>query len=89
MSEQRLSVGNYSGGDIPVSTVSFERTLTKQEAFMLHEINITFMSKGCIIRVGCKTFAFSSTDEAFLELQKYFEEPLKTQERWTKILSTI
>lgn len=65
------------------------RILTKQEAFMLHEINISFMSKGCIVRVGCKTFAFSSTDEAFLELQKYFEEPLKTQERWTKVLSTI
>jgi hypothetical protein len=60
---------------------------SKQEALSRYEINIQFMSRGCVIRVGCKTIPFSSTEEAIAELQKYFEYPYDTQERWSKQLS--
>jgi hypothetical protein len=60
---------------------------SKQEALGRYEINIQFMSRGCVIRVGCKSIPFSSTEEAIDELQKYFEYPYDTQERWSKELS--
>jgi hypothetical protein len=60
---------------------------SKQEALSRYEINIQFMSRGCVIRVGCKNIPFSSTEEAITELQKYFENPYDTQEQWMKQLS--
>jgi hypothetical protein len=60
---------------------------SKQEALSRYEINIQFMSRGCVIRVGCKAIPFSSTEEAIAELQKYFENPFDNQEQWSKQLS--
>ena len=59
---------------------------SKQQALSQYEINIQFMSRGCVIRVGCKTIPFSSTEEAIAELKKYFDNPFVTQEEWTKKL---
>lgn len=60
---------------------------SKQECLSQYEINIQFMSKGCVVRVGCKSIAFSDTDHALTELQKYFENPYESQEEWRKLLS--
>ena len=64
-----------------------EYTPSKQEALSRYEINIQFMSRGCVIRVGCKTIPFSRTEEAIAELQQYFEYPYDTQKRWENQLS--
>ena len=63
-----------------------EYTPSKQEALCSHEINIQFMARGCVIRVGCKTIPFSSTEEAIEELKKYFDNPYETQKQWRKQL---
>jgi spore coat polysaccharide biosynthesis protein SpsF (cytidylyltransferase family) len=60
---------------------------SKQDALQRYVINIEFMSRGCVIRVGCKNIPFSSTEEAIAELQKYFENPYDTQELWHKQLN--
>lgn len=60
---------------------------SKQESLSRWEVNITFMSRGCVIRVGCKSIPFSSTEEAISELQKYFDNPYEMQEQWGKKLS--
>jgi hypothetical protein len=60
---------------------------SKQECLSQYELNISFMSKGCVVRVGCKSIAFSDTDHALAELQKYFDKPYETQEEWRKLLS--
>jgi hypothetical protein len=60
---------------------------SKQEALMQHEIQIQFLSRGCIIRVGCKSVPFSSTEDAINELQKYFENPFEVQQQWRDKLS--
>jgi hypothetical protein len=59
---------------------------SKQEALGRYEINIQFLSRGCVIRVGCKSIPFSSTEEAISELKKYFDKPWETQEEWNKKL---
>jgi hypothetical protein len=60
---------------------------SNQEALASYEINIQFMSRGCVIRIGCKTIPFSSTEEAIAELKKYFDNPYETQKEWRKQLS--
>ena len=60
---------------------------SKQQSLSQYEINIQFMSRGCVIRVGCKTIPFSSTEEAITELQKYFENPHDIQIQWSNQLS--
>ena len=73
--------------DLPNDYVTKEYRPSKQEALARHEIHISFMSRGCVIRVGCKTIPFSSTEEAIAELQKYFENPFDIQKQWENQLS--
>ena len=61
---------------------ALEYTPSRQEALKQHEIHISFLSRGCVINVGCKTIPFSSTEDAIIELQKYFDNPHETQLRW-------
>lgn len=73
--------------DMPAEPQAQECRPSKQYALGRYEINIQFMSRGCVIRVGCKTIPFSSTEEAIAELQKYFENPYDIQEQWSSQLS--
>lgn len=59
---------------------------SKSEALQQHEINIQFLSRGCVIRVGCKAIPFESTDDAVKALNDYFERPYEMQEAWREIL---
>jgi hypothetical protein len=59
---------------------------SKLEALCQYEINISFLSRGCVIRVGCKSIPFSSTEEALNELVKYFNDPVATQKHWESVL---
>ena len=64
-----------------------EHRPSNQNALREHKIHIQFMSRGCVIRVGCKSIAFSEISEAMVELQKYFESPYETQQEWTSKLN--
>ena len=61
-------------------------TPNRQEILREYEINIQFHSRGCVIRVGCKSIPFSNTDEAIAELEKYFKNPYEIAKEWRKIL---
>ena len=58
----------------------------KQENLQQYEINIQFLSRGCIIRVGCKTIAFENVENAMKELNDYVSNPDATQQKWRKLL---
>jgi len=47
-----------------------------------YEINIRFLSLGCVIKVGCREIAFSSAKEAMIALNEYIENPAKMQPIW-------
>jgi hypothetical protein len=55
---------------------------SKQQLLSDYEIHIKFLSSGCLINVGCKSIAFSSSDEAIAELNRYFENPSKVDDEW-------
>jgi hypothetical protein len=50
------------------------------------EINIKFFNVGCVVNVGCQSFAFESIDKMMTELQFYVEHPYEAREKWNKII---
>ena len=59
---------------------------SRVEALQQHEIRIRFLSRGCIVSVGCKEIAFEDLSDAIHEINKYFTSPYETQQEWRKIL---
>lgn len=64
-----------------------EPKLRKQEMLQNHEINIRFLSVGCVVRVGCKEIAFTTAREAMTAINDYVKNPHGESERWWKIFS--
>lgn len=58
----------------------------RHEALQSYEINIKFLSRGCVIKVGCREIPFEDVDVAFGEIKNYFMRPFETQEKWREIL---
>lgn len=80
MSEPLLSQGE-------VRSMIEERKPSAQRALREYEVNLRFLSKGMIIRVGCKEIAFSDNKEGIEALNKYLESPQEEQDRWYKLLN--
>ena len=53
--------------------------MTREQISFLksHSVEINFFDRGCVVRVGCKSFAFESNEEAMAELQEYVKRPLE------------
>jgi hypothetical protein len=49
------------------------------------EINIKFFNVGCVVSVGCQSFAFESVDKMMTELKFYVENPDEARVKWNKI----
>lgn len=64
-----------------------ERKPSPQRALREYEVTLRFLSKGMIIRVGCKEIAFSDNKEGIEALNKYLESPQEEQDRWYKLLN--
>jgi hypothetical protein len=56
------------------------------EALREHEIRIRFLSRGCIVSVGCKEIAFESIETAMAAINLYVANPYDEQQKWRKIL---
>ncbi len=39
------------------------------------EIGIIPLDRGCVVKVGCKSIAFTSIDAAYKEIGRYLEDP--------------
>jgi hypothetical protein len=69
----------------PIAPVEY--TPTKQEALRQYEIRIEFLSRGCIVRVGCKSVPFESVEAAMKCLNEYVTDPITKEREWVKILN--
>jgi hypothetical protein len=52
-----------------------------------YEINIRFLSVGCIVRVGCKEIAFTSIEEAIQEVNEYVANPRLLEQKYNKLFN--
>jgi hypothetical protein len=56
------------------------------EVLREYEIRIKFLSRGCIVSVGCKDIAFEKIADAMTAVNNYVTEPYDSQNHWRKIL---
>jgi hypothetical protein len=60
----------------------------KQQILRDYEINIRFLSVGCVIRMGCKEIPFTNVGDAMVELNKYVSNPYEEGKRWNTIFDS-
>jgi hypothetical protein len=59
---------------------------SNKEALRDHEIRIRFLSRGCVISVGCQEIAFESVKNAMDAINEYVANPWDEQQKWKQIL---
>ena len=59
---------------------------SNKDALREYELNIRFLNRGCIVRVGCKEIAFEDYTNAMAAINAYVNNPWEEQKKWRKIL---
>ena len=71
----------------PTEKMREEYKPSNAELLRDYEINIRFLSRGCIVRVGCKEIAFEDVNKAMSQLNEYVTgDTYEVQKQWRKIL---
>lgn len=71
----------------PVEDVPREYRQSKQQTLAEYEMRLQFLSRGCIVHVGCKSIAFETVESAMAEVNEYVTNPWDSQQKWRKLLS--
>jgi hypothetical protein len=69
-------------GNQVMSDCAKEYIPQKMEILRSYDINIQFLSIGCIIRVGCKSVPFTTIKEGMAALNDYIANPYETRKIW-------
>lgn len=67
--------------------VPHEYKPNQQELLREYEIQLQFLHRGCIVRVGCKSIAFETVESAMKEVNEYVNNTWDSQQRWRKLLN--
>ena len=59
---------------------------SNREILKNYQINIEFLDRGCLVRIGCKSIAFESVEKAMIEINLYIANPYEMEKQWRKIL---
>lgn len=59
-------------------------TRTRMEQLRDYNINIRFLSVGCIIEVGCKQIPFTTVKEGLQAFNEYVADPEKSTNFWSE-----
>lgn len=68
------------------SAIMNEYRPSNKQCLREYEVSLRFLSRGCVVRVGCQEIAFESAEEAIKELNEYVSNTYETQQKWRKIL---
>ena len=60
---------------------------SKTELLRWHQINIKFLSIGCVIEVGCKSVPFATVKEGMKALNDYVANPYEVTKIWNERFS--
>ncbi len=69
--------------EMPVCKAPIEPCLSKEqkderrkiEILKNWEIGIQVLDRGCVVKIGCKSFAFVSVEAGYKEIGRYLENP--------------
>ena len=84
--KMREELENNRQDEQPVSSLISDYRPSDKEALREYEVRIRFLSRGCVVGVGCQEIAFESVETAMQELNEYVKNPYETQKKWRKIL---
>ena len=59
---------------------------SNQQLLQEYEIRLQFLSRGCVVHVGCKAIAFETIESAMKELNEYVNNTYEVQKKWRTIL---
>lgn len=70
-----------------LETKSQEYKPTNQQVLQEYEIRLQFLSRGCVVYVGCKSIAFETVESAMKEVNEYVNNTYETQKKWREFLN--
>jgi hypothetical protein len=85
MEERTLNNSKYLYDDEVLTSKEYIRP--RMDSLRDYEINIRFLSLGCIVRVGCKEIAFTSITEAMQEVNEYVANPRLLEQKYNKLIN--
>lgn len=59
---------------------------SRMECLKHYNINIRFLSIGCLVEVGCMSIPFTNITDAMEALQTYIDNPYEERQRWEKLI---
>jgi hypothetical protein len=85
---QELAVGRESIDQEAKTPETKEWRPSNQEALQEYEISLRFLSRGCVVRVGCKEIAFEDVNKAMAEINEYVTgDTYEVHKKWRKLLN--
>ena len=55
---------------------------TKQQLLSRYSIKIDFLSRGCIVNIGCKNIPFEKVEDAITEINRYVNNPEEVEKEY-------
>lgn len=84
---QELAIGRESMEQEAKTPQTKEWRPSNQECLREFELNIRFLNRGCVVRVGCKEIAFEDVNKAMAEINEYVTgNTWEVQQKWRKVL---
>jgi hypothetical protein len=80
MGEEELSVAPLRMIEECVEKSEYRPSRT--ELLRYHQINIKFLSIGCVVEVGCKSIPFATVKEGMKALNDYIANPYEVTKIW-------
>ena len=76
--------------ELPLSSLIQEtRTVlmdssNKQQLLSRYSIRIEFLSRGCVVNIGCKSIPFEKVEDAFTEINRYVNNPEEVEKEYNE-----
>lgn len=82
--------------EIPLSSINYSSYLTqetgnriisgstKQQLLSRYSIKIDFLSRGCVVNIGCKTIPFEKVEDAITEISRYVNNPEEVEKEYNE-----
>jgi hypothetical protein len=85
---QELAIGRESMEQEAKTPETKEWRPSNQEILQEYELSIRFLSRGCVVRVGCKEIAFEDVNKAMAEINEFVTgDTWEVQKKWRKLLN--
>ena len=57
---------------------------TKQQLLSRYSIRIDFLSRGCVVYIGCKNIPFEKVEDAITEINRYVNNPEEVEKEYNE-----